>query len=108
MRAHMFPYTLMYTYTHTCTHTHTTAGEDYEAVNTSIMFDPQNSIQEFVGRLALDNVFPEANKSFEIFLTASPGAYLSPDTAVTVTILNDDPPLPSKAGLLHIQAKDHC
>ena len=90
-------------HTHTHTHTHT-VGEDYNAVNASVIFEPrsENIIQEFIGTLAPDDVFPEANKSFEIFLTASPGAYLFPDTVVMVTILNDDPPLPGETGLFQV------
>lgn len=44
-------------------------------------------------KLARDDVFPEANKTFEVYLSASPGVFISPLGYVSATILNDDPEL---------------
>ena len=43
-----------------------------------------------------DDIFPEEDKVFEVYLGASPGVYISPIAYVNVTIENDDPPLPGK------------
>ena len=85
-------------------HTHTLAGEDYIAFNTNIVFEPEERLKTIQVQLAPDDVFPEGSKSFDIFLTASPGVYLSPTTVVNVTILNDDPALPGKTQ--HFRASD--
>ena len=44
--------------------------------------------------LTTDDRFPEANKTFEVYLSASPGVFISPVAYATVTILNDDIPVP--------------
>ena len=83
------------------THTHALAGEDYIAFNTSIVFGPEERLKTIQVQLAPDDVFPEGNKSFDIFLTASPGVYLSPTTVINVTILNDDLALPGEAAYFY-------
>ena len=42
----------------------------------------------------IDDVFPEAAEQFEIFLSAAPGGLVVAPAYASVTILNDDPPLP--------------
>ena len=42
----------------------------------------------------VDDVFLEGDELFEIFLSASPGGLIVSPAYATVTILNDDPPLP--------------
>lgn len=42
----------------------------------------------------IDDIFPEKNETFEVFLTASPGVFLSPYTRMVVTITDDDPDFP--------------
>lgn len=44
--------------------------------------------------LAEDDVFPEENKTFEVYLSASQGVFISPFGYASAVILNDDPPLP--------------
>ena len=70
------------------------AGVDYVAVNVTVAFLPGQTTQEVRVSLAEDDIFPEPNKTFEVYLAASPGVYLSPITYTVVTILNDDPDLP--------------
>ena len=70
------------------------AGVDYVAVNVTVAFLPGQITQEVRVSLAEDDIFPEPNKTFEVYLAASPGVYLSPITYTVVTILNDDPDLP--------------
>ena len=42
----------------------------------------------------IDDVFPEGGEQFEIYLSAAPGGFVVSPAYATVTILNDDPPLP--------------
>ena len=42
----------------------------------------------------IDDVFPEGHEQFEVFLSAAPGALVVSPAYATVTILNEDPPLP--------------
>ena len=42
----------------------------------------------------IDDVFPEGDEQFEVFLSAAPGALIVSPAYATVTILNEDPPLP--------------
>ena len=42
----------------------------------------------------IDDVFPERDEQFEVFLSAAPGALVVSPAYATVTILNEDPPLP--------------
>ena len=42
----------------------------------------------------VDDVFPEGPEQLELFLSAAPGALIVSPAHASVTILNDDPPLP--------------
>ena len=42
----------------------------------------------------MDDVFPEEDEQFEVFLSAAPGALVVSPAYATVTIRNEDPPLP--------------
>ena len=42
----------------------------------------------------VDDVFPEGPEQIEVFLSAAPGALIVSPAYASVTILNDDPPLP--------------
>ena len=42
----------------------------------------------------VDDVFPEGPEQLEVFLSAAPGALIVSPAYASVTILNDDPPLP--------------
>ena len=46
--------------------------------------------------LAEDDVLPEVNKTFEVYLSASQGVFISPFGYASAIILNDDPPLPGR------------
>ena len=73
------------------------AGRDYTATKLSVEFKPGET-QKILSVPVIDDVFPEQNKTFFIFFASSPDVYLSPITFASVTILNDDPPLP---GVIH-------
>ena len=73
-----------------------TVGEDYFNVSTVVSFAPEQSQATVTVLLAPDDVFPEPNKTFELFLSPSEGIYITPFAAATVTILNDDPDLPGR------------
>ena len=42
----------------------------------------------------VDDVFPEGPEQLEMFLSAAPGALIVSPAYASITILNDDPPLP--------------
>ena len=42
----------------------------------------------------IDDVFPEGDEQFEVFLSAAPGALVVSPAYAIVIILNEDPPLP--------------
>ena len=42
----------------------------------------------------IDDLFPEGAEEFEVFLSAAPGALIVSPAYASVTILNNDPPLP--------------
>ena len=42
----------------------------------------------------VDDVFPEGPEQIEVFLSAAPSALVVSPAYASVTILNDDPPLP--------------
>ena len=50
----------------------------------------------------VDDVFPEGPEEFEVFLSAAPGALIVSPAYATVTILNDDPPLPGIWSYSHV------
>lgn len=66
---------------------------DYTAVNKEIVFKGEEISEDIEIKLAADDVFPETNKTFEVYLSASPGVFISPPGYVSATILNDDPEL---------------
>ena len=47
----------------------------------------------------VDDMFPEEDEQFEVFLSAAPGALVVSPAFATITILNDDPPLPGTTTL---------
>ena len=42
----------------------------------------------------IDDVFPEGPEQFKVLLSAAPGALIVSPAHASITILNDDPPLP--------------
>ena len=46
--------------------------------------------------LADDDIFPEENKTFEVYLTASQGVFIYPNGYAQAVIFNDDRPLPGR------------
>ena len=71
-----------------------TVGEDFEAVQRTVIFAPGQMVASVTVALAPDDVFSEEDKSFELFLGPVEDVYVSPFAAATVTIINDDPDLP--------------
>ena len=69
------------------------ADVDYFPIDTEVVFDPDESSKLVSINLPEDDVFPEANKTFEIYFTATPGVLISPIGFAYATILNDDEPL---------------
>ncbi len=69
------------------------AGVDYFPVDETVEFAAGETSREVLVGIP-DDIFPETNKTFEVFLACSPGVYLSPYSYTTVRILNDDPDLP--------------
>ena len=61
-----------------------------------ILFPSQQESVVVEVELAEDDIFPEDDKVFEVYIGATPGAFVSPNAHVNVTILNDDPPLPGQ------------
>ncbi|CAI8026308.1 IgGFc-binding protein [Geodia barretti] len=70
------------------------ADVDYFPIDTEVVFDPDESSKLVSINLPEDDVFPEANKTFEVYITATPGVLISPIGFAYATILNDDEPLP--------------
>ena len=66
---------------------------DYFPVDTEVVFNPDESSKLISINLAEDDVFPEANKTFEVYLASTPGVFISPVGFAFATILNDDEPL---------------
>ena len=69
------------------------ADIDYFPVDTEVIFDLEESSKLISIKLPEDDVFFEANKTFEVYLTATPGVFISPIGFAYATILNDDEPL---------------
>lgn len=69
------------------------ADIDYFPVDTEVVFDLEESSKLISIKLPEDDVFFEANKTFEVYLTATPGVFISPIGFAYATILNDDEPL---------------
>lgn len=60
----------------------------------NITFSPDQESLFVSISLSEDDVFPEENKTFEVFLSPASGVFINPIAYATVTILNDDPELP--------------
>ena len=56
----------------------------------NVTFSSSEVSKSVLIQLAEDDVFPEANKTFQVYIRASPGVYISPNAYVTAMILNDD------------------
>ena len=69
---------------------------DYSEFSEIITFEPQQSIVQVNVILSEDDVFPEPDKVFELFLSPSEGVFITPFAAATVTIINQDPDLPGQ------------
>ena len=59
----------------------------------AVTFEPDETSKLVSIPLLEDDVFPESNKTFEVYLTGSPGVLISPIGYAYATILNDDAPL---------------
>ena len=76
-------------------------GIDYHGVDEEIVFSPDEVSKGVLIPFTEDDVLPEANKTFEVYLSASPGVFISPNAYVTATILNDDMPVPGLYSYMH-------
>ena len=70
-----------------------TVGEDFIPETREFILGAGDTFLEVFINF-VDDVFPEGPEEFEVFLSASPGALIVPSAYASVTILNDDPPLP--------------
>ena len=70
-----------------------TADEDFIEISMDVHFPAQTSSVVVDVELAADDVFPEEDKVFEVYLGASLGVYIHPFAYTSVVIVNDDPPL---------------
>lgn len=73
---------------------HYVADVDYTPIDMAVVFESNESSKVIQILLTEDDVFPEENKTFEVYLTATPGVYVSPFAYALATVLNDDEPLP--------------
>lgn len=81
-RTHMY----MYVYINILT----PDGIDYFSMERDVTFRSSEVSKSVLIQLTDDDVFPEPNKTFQVYIRASPGVYLSPTAYVTARILNDD------------------
>ena len=65
------------------------AGEDYAPLSQVVQFERGETEKQIIIEIINDNVIEES-ESFELYLTISAGAYLSPYPRTHVYILNDD------------------
>ena len=79
------------------------AGEDFEMLDTTVEFAEGVTEQVVIVNL-VDDVFPESDEVFEVYLAVSPGVYISRPFNATVFILNDDPPLPGWCMVVYINS----
>ena len=77
-------------------HDHFTDGIDFSEVSEVVTFEPGQSVAIVTIPLSPDDVFPEPDKVFEVFLGPTDGVYITPYAAANVTILNDDDDLPGR------------
>ena len=69
-------------------------GIDYHAVDEEVVFGFDEDSRSVLIPFTDDDGILEANKTFEVYLSASPGVFISPIAYVIATILNDDVLLP--------------
>jgi hypothetical protein len=69
-------------------------GIDFSEVSEVVTFEPGQPVAIVTIPLSPDDVFPEPDKVFEVFLGPTDGVYITPYAAANVTILNDDDDLP--------------
>ena len=70
-----------------------TADEDYIPIDIEVIFERDETYKLVSIPLTEDDLFPENNKTFEVYLAGSPGVFISPIGHAFITILNDDAPL---------------
>ena len=69
------------------------AGEDFIPETRELIFSAgDNFLDVFI--TFIDDAFPEGPEQFEVFLSAAPGALGVSPAYASITILDDDPPLP--------------
>ena len=71
-------------------------GTDYMEILQEVHFGVDENMKTVMIPLAEDDVFPEVNKTFEVYLSASQGVFISPFGYASAIIRNDDPPLPGR------------
>ena len=65
-------------------------GVDYLAVDEEVIFGSDEVSKQVLVPFTEDDIVPESNKTFEVYLSASLGVFISPIAYATATILNDD------------------
>ena len=65
-------------------------GVDYLAVDEEVVFGSDEVSKQVLVPFTEDDIVPESNKTFEVYLSASLGVFISPIAYATATILNDD------------------
>lgn len=70
-------------------------GEDFIAFDREFVVLP-GATELIIPISIVDDVFPEMSEQFEVLLHTSPGVFIDSPSRVVVTILNDDPNLPSE------------
>ena len=77
-------------------------GIDYHAVDEEVVFGFDEDSKSVLIPFTDDDGVLEPNKTFEVYLSASPGVFISPIAYVTATILNDDILLPGLCCGVHV------
>ncbi len=72
------------------------AGVDFVHTEENVTF-PRGVDQVQITIPLINDVFPEATESFQVFLSASPGVYIQAPAVATVVINDRDPDLPGKS-----------
>ena len=67
------------------------ADVDFLEVDMDIVFPAGTNSMVVSVPFTADDIFPEEDKVFEVYLGASPGVFISPIAYVNITIENDDP-----------------
>ena len=73
-------------------------GDDYEELDLIVSFAAGETATE-VELSFVNDVFPEADEEFDVYLAVSPGTFITEPSSAVVTILNDDPDLPGVCAL---------